>query len=82
MDIDEIGARHLIEKEVARFNKLRSNVLGSKDKERVNDIDIKQYAKYLLEEGAPDEKRELLACLKGKLFLKGRKLTLAQELIQ
>jgi site-specific DNA recombinase len=76
VDIDEIGARHLIEKEVARFNKLSSGVLGSKEKQKVSEIDIKRYAKYLLEEGTMEEKRELLAHLQGKLLMRGRKITL------
>lgn len=74
--IDEIGARHLIEKEVARFNKLRSKVLGSKEKEKVSEIDIKRYAKYLLEEGTMVEKRDLLAHLQGKLVLKDKKIVI------
>tara|TARA_R110000824_G_scaffold401771_1_gene615665 strand:+ start:351703 stop:353037 length:1335 start_codon:yes stop_codon:yes gene_type:complete len=76
VDIDEIGARNLIEKEVARFNKLSSSVLGSKEKQKVSEIDIKRYAKYLLEEGTMDEKRELLAHLQGKLILKDRKISI------
>jgi hypothetical protein len=77
VDIDEIGARHLIEKEVARFNKLSSSVLGSKEKQKISEIDIKRYAKYLLEEGTMEEKRELLAHLQGKLVLKDKKICLA-----
>jgi site-specific DNA recombinase len=76
VEIDEIGARHLIEKEVGRFNKLRSNVLGSKEKQKVSEIDIKRYAKYLLEEGTMEEKRELLNQLRGKLSLQNKKLSL------
>lgn len=78
VDIDEIGARHLIEKEVARFNKLRRAVLGAKEKEKVSEVDIKQYAKYLLEEGTTEEKRALLTHLRGKLVLKDRKITIAE----
>ena len=76
VEIDQLGARHLIDKEVARFNKLRSQVLGVKEKEKVCDMDVRRYAKYLFEEGTIEEKRELLEQLRGKLVLKEKKLTL------
>lgn len=74
IEIDRLGARHLIDKEVARFNKLRSQVLGVKEKEKALEMDVKRYAKYLLEEGTIEEKRQLLEQLRGKLVLKERKI--------
>ncbi len=41
-------------------------------------MDIKRYAKYLLEEGTTEEKRELLGQLRGKLVMKDKKITLAE----
>lgn len=76
VEIDQIGARHLIDKEIIRFNKLRSRVLGNKEKEKVRDMDVRRYAKYLLEEGTLEEKRELLGQLQGKIVLKDRKIQL------
>ena len=40
------------------------------------DVDAKNYAKYLLEEGTIVEKRELLADLKSKLVLNGNTIHL------
>ncbi|MDR3547750.1 MAG: recombinase family protein [Candidatus Pacebacteria bacterium] len=76
IEIDKIGAKHLIEKEVARFNKLNANVIGGKDKAKVKEMDIKRYAKYLLEEGSVEEKRELLEHLRGKLIMNDKKIEL------
>lgn len=73
IDINQIGARHLIEKEVARFNKLQARVLGKKEKEKTRDVDVRRYAKYLLEEGTLEEKRTLLEHLRGKLILRAKK---------
>ncbi len=74
IEIDQIGARHLIDKEVARFNKLRSQVLGVKEKQKATEMDVRQYAKYLLEEGTIEEKRQLLEQIKGKLQLTDKKV--------
>ncbi len=76
IEIDRLGARTLIDKEIARFNNMQSKVLGVKGKEKARDVDIKRYAKYLLEEGTVNEKRELLEQLRGKIILTNRKVIL------
>jgi hypothetical protein len=42
----------------------------------VKDIDIRNYAKYLLKEGEDVEKRELLGNLKSKVILRNKQLFL------
>ncbi len=78
LDINQLGARHIIDREIERHNKLRSNVLGIKDERKVKEkeIDIKAYAKYLLKEGTVYEKRELLEQLKNKIILDDKKISL------
>ncbi|MDO8530134.1 MAG: recombinase family protein [bacterium] len=76
IDLDELGVKSTIEKELARFNKFRIGVLGHKKEAQNSDIDIRNYTKYLLREGTLIEKRELLFFLKSKLFLKDKKITL------
>jgi DNA invertase Pin-like site-specific DNA recombinase len=76
VDLDEIGMKEKIEEELTRYNRFRMGVLGVKNKERATDIDIRNYAKYLLQDGAPSEKRELLSCLKSVLILKDKKISL------
>lgn len=68
--------RSKIEEEVARYNKFRTGVLGVKKKDQGQEIDVRTYAKYLLKEGTITEKRELLVCLRSRLILVDRKLTL------
>jgi site-specific DNA recombinase len=72
IDIDELGMRDKIEEEVARYNRFRVGVLGSKKKDRAADVDIRTYAKYLLREGSLEEKREMLGCFKSRLLLRDR----------
>ena len=76
VSIDEIGARHLIEKEVARYNKLRAAMRDGSEKAKADEMDVRRYAKYLLENGTLPEKRELLGHLKGRIVLKERKIAL------
>jgi site-specific DNA recombinase len=76
IDIDEIGIKEKIKAEVERFKKFQQSVLGIREKSEVKDIDIRNYAKYLLREGTVIEKRELLGCLKSKLLLLDKTITL------
>lgn len=76
--LDKTGIREKLESEIARYHKFQSGVLGikSKDSEKTKDIDIRNYAKYILKEGAIFEKRELLSCLRSKLVFKDKKIYL------
>ena len=76
VDLDEIGIRSRIENEIARFNKFRTGVLGQKQEKSALDIDVRNYAKYLLKEGTLVEKRELLSCMKSKLVIREKKVCL------
>lgn len=79
LDISEIGMKQKFEEEVKRFRRFQHGVLGVKSgKKNDADIDLKTYAKYLLREGSIVEKRELLSCLKSRLVLKNKAITLEQ----
>ena len=79
IDINEIGIKEKIRAEVERFKKFQQSVLGTKAKIHIADVDIRNYAKYLLREGADVEKRELLSCIKSKIFLKEKQITLNSQ---
>lgn len=76
IDLDDLGVKTKIEQEISRFNKFRIGVLGQKNQIRTTEVDIRNYAKYLLKEGTIYEKRELLSLLKSKLVLKDKKIEL------
>lgn len=78
IDLDELGIKSKIELEIARFNKFKTGVLGHRKESRNSEVDIKNYAKYLLAEGTIYEKRELLSFLKSRLTLKDKKIILEQ----
>jgi len=52
-------------------------VTGKNNNIDVNDVDIKNYTKFLLKEGNIEEKRELLSCLMSKLVLENKKVSLS-----
>lgn len=76
VDIDEIGIKEKIKSEVERFKKFQQAILGVKTKAIIADIDIRNYAKYILKDGTDTEKRELLSCFKSKISLKDKKIVL------
>ncbi len=67
-----------IKTEIQQYKKFQESVLGktSKEKIKVKEIDIRNYAKYILKERSIWEKRELLSHLRSKLFLKNKIITL------
>lgn len=75
--IDEIGVKEKIKEEVERFKKFQQVLSNKTSKIAVKDIDIRNYAKYILREGRDVEKRELLGCFKGKIQLKNKIISLA-----
>ncbi|MEI6552970.1 MAG: recombinase family protein [bacterium] len=76
LDLDEIGMKEHIKGEVEMYKKFQSGVLGKTEKIKVADIEIRDYAKYVLREGTSFEKRELLSCLRSKIFLKNKEISI------
>jgi len=80
VSINELGMLNKLELEVERFNKFQGMVFGEKPiKSKRQDVDMKDYAKYVLKEGSAIEKRELLANLRSRIVLKEKKLALLEE---
>ena len=80
IDINEIGMRHKFEEEVARLMKFQKSFFADAKKLKPEkNIDLRSYAKYLLREGSVIEKRELLSCIKSKLILTQKVLTIEKK---
>jgi hypothetical protein len=74
---DEIGMRKKIKDDIERHKKFQSGLLGIKEtKVTVKDIEVRNYVKYILREGQMSEKRELLSCLKSKLTLANKEISM------
>ncbi len=76
INLDKIGMKEKIKTEVERFKKFQRAVLNNKEKIEVKDIDIRNYAKYILKEGQDIEKRELLGCFKSVIYFKNKVISL------
>ena len=79
VDLNEIGIKDKIKREVERFKKFQRILLGVNEPIDIADLDIRNYAKFILKEGEDFEKRELLSCLKSKISLKNKLITLRES---
>jgi len=74
INMDEIDIKNKIKDEVERFKKFQRILLGNTKEIEICDIDIRNYSKYILKEGYDLEKRELLGCLREKIYLSNKKI--------
>ncbi len=68
IDINEIGMKEKIKLEIERFKKFQKLISGKSQAVKIDDVDIRNYAKFVLAEGSMIEKRELLGNLTGKFL--------------
>lgn len=79
IEFNEIGMRQKIKEEIERHKKFQSGLLGLKEtKVSVKDVEVRNYAKYILREGQIAEKRKLLGCLKSKVCLVNKTITMKE----
>lgn len=74
LDINDLGLKRQFNDEIERYYKFSKGILGLKDSnfDKQKSIDMKNYAKYVLREGAIIEKREVLSQLESKLVMKNK----------
>lgn len=76
IDIQTVPMKDKIAMEVRRIKKFQQMLLGEKSQITIKDIDIRNYAMFILQEGSVQERREFLSCLKTEIVLNGRKVCL------
>jgi hypothetical protein len=76
IDLDDIGMKSHIRNEITRFNRFQKGILGIKGEVDVKEVDIRNYAKYILRDGRDYEKRELLQNFKSKILFGNKIITL------
>jgi site-specific DNA recombinase len=77
IDLDKSGIKNKLEVEIERHKKFHSGIMGKAEETyHVKDVDIRNYAKYLLTEGTIFERRNLLGCIKSKIKLQTKTASL------
>ena len=76
LDIMTVPMKGKITAELKRFKKFEHMLLGNRTSVSVKDIDIRNYAKFILIEGDTEEKRELIRCLKSNIYLNKKVVSL------
>lgn len=80
MDFNESEIRKRFEEETKRHTKFQKSFLGMNGSQDIEKrFDPAKYATYVLREGSPGEKRELLASFKSKLSLKKKTISLLEK---
>ncbi len=74
LDLKKSPMENKIKAEIRRFKKFQSMLSNKNENIDVNNIDIQNYAKFLLKEGKIEEKRELLNCLNGEILLEDKRI--------
>ena len=72
LNLKEALVQDKIKAEIRRFKKFQNMVTGKINDIDVSDIDIKNYARFILKEGTIEEKRDLLTCFKNQITLKNK----------
>lgn len=73
ISLDKTDLKQKLEKEVARYALFQTGVLRENLPQKHHDINIKTFAKYLLQHGNLTEKREVLSCIKSRILLRDKK---------
>lgn len=81
VSLDEIGMKDRIKAEIESHNEFQESVLGKevKEKIKIKEIDIRNYAKHILRKRPMHEKRELLKHLRSKMVLRDKQLSLVSN---
>ena len=77
LDLDETEMKGKFEEELNRLNKFQKAFLGmQEDQAEPQKVDLRAYAKHIFTEGSTIEKRELLGCIKCKLTIQNKLISL------
>ena len=68
VNIKALPMKEKITREVKRYKKFHSMLLDTKSEIVIKNIDLRNYAKFILQEGSIEEQRELIGCLRSDLF--------------
>jgi len=75
LELDRVKVTAQFDDEMRRFQRFCSAILAQKDEvPTLPKIDLRKFARYILQEGSSEERWDLLSCLKGQLFLENEEV--------
>ena len=78
--LNKLGISEKLNREVDRHRKFVNGILGQEVAEaQTNQVNIRNYAKYILQEGTRDEKREIMGCLNATILIKDSSIYLNEK---
>lgn len=78
--INKIQISEKLNREVDRHRKFVNGILGQEVAEaQTNQVNIRNYAKYILQEGTRDEKREIMCCLDANILIKNSQIYIKEK---
>jgi DNA invertase Pin-like site-specific DNA recombinase len=72
--LEAIESHEALHKELDKFRRLSSAVMGYTDITDQTEVNLHNFAKYILIEGKRGEKRALISCIKETIYLKNKEL--------
>ncbi len=79
LELDEIGAQEQFKDELERYQRFNDVIGNGHTKVEQPAIDLKAYAKYVLQNGTKEEKREILRYVRGEILLKDKKVYIERK---
>lgn len=76
LELNKVELNEKMNVEIQRFKKLQAMFLGKKKSEKIEPVDLRDYAKFVLSEGSILEKRAILGSIQNEIILKNRKILL------
>ena len=74
ISLDQVKITAKLKDEIKKFKKLQAMFLGKKKTERIELIDVRDYARFVLTEGTVLEQRSVLECVSSELMLRDRRV--------
>lgn len=79
VNLDASGIKKRIQAEYEHLQRFSTGVLGMTGEKAMPKVDMKKYALFVLRNGRSEEKRELLGCIRSKIFLASGSVTMHPE---
>ncbi len=76
INLNEVKLTSKLNAEIQKFKKLQAMFLGNKRSEKIETVDLRDYAEFVLKEGSVLEQRSVLECVSSELVLKNKKINL------